>query len=199
VADGIRQGRCNVKSLQLSIQLSMLQTLTPEATEAVKAIASAIRLDRNLEYLTFEMQNDFNDEAGVELAEALIVNRTLRMLNFPTPPSRQDQNTDALSVSTYDAFSAMLRVSSSLALKLPPFVNAVGDQRLVDSRNQMRIEHPLNGVGRGSLLSSSQTTRKAWVDALDELNSYDNVDESPDYNISCLYSLLRLNPATCML
>jgi hypothetical protein len=50
--------------------------------------------------------------------------------------------------------------------KIPPFDNAVGDQRLIDSRNQMRIEQRLNGVGRGSLLSSSQTAREEWVDAL---------------------------------
>jgi hypothetical protein len=56
-------------------------------------------------------------------------------------------------------------------------------------------------VGRGRLLSSSQTTRKEWVEALNQLNQLNcsYVGESPEYNISCLYSLLRLNPATCML
>jgi hypothetical protein len=34
----------------------------------------------------------------------------------------------------------------------------------------------------------SQTTRKEWVDALNELNS-SNVDETPKFNV---------NPATCM-
>jgi hypothetical protein len=80
--------------------------------------------------------------------------------------------------------------------KIPPFDNAVGDQRLIDSRNQMRIEQRLNGVGRGSLLSSSQTAREEWVDAL-ELQSY-SVDESPEFSVSCLYSLLQLYPAICM-
>ena len=61
----------------------------------------------------------------------------------------------------------------------------------------MRIEQRLNEVGRGRLLSSSQTPRKEWVDALNELNS-GNVDETPEFIVSCLYSLLRLNPATCM-
>jgi hypothetical protein len=55
----------------------------------------------------------------------------------------------------------------------------------------------LNAVGRGRLLSSSQTTQKEWVDGLNEFNS-SNMDETPEFNVSCLYSLLRLNPATCM-
>jgi hypothetical protein len=90
----------------------------------------------------------------------------------------------------------MLRVNTSLLLKLPPFETAGADESLVDSHNQMHIEQGLNKVGRGRLLSSSQTPRKEWEDALNELNSH--IDETPEFNVSCLYSLLRLNPATHM-
>jgi hypothetical protein len=188
VADGIRQGQCNVKHLSLLT----LQSSSSETTQAVKAIASAIRLDRTLEDLTLRIRNDFNDEAGVVLAEALTVNTTLRML---TLAGYGNVHHNAI---FYEAFSAMLRVNTYLVLELPPSDDACDDQRLVDSRNQMRIEQGLNNVGRGRLLSSSQTPRKEWVDALDELNSK-NVDESPEFNVSCLYSLLGLNPATCIM
>jgi hypothetical protein len=146
------------------------------------------------------MENNFTDEAGMVLSAALTVNKTLRKATLsldPDHPCRQVRDADTLSASAYDALSAMLRASTSLVLELPPFNGAVGDERLADSRNQMRIEQGLNQVGRGRLLASSQTTRKEWMDALNELNS-SNVDESPEFNVSCLYSLLRLNPATCM-
>jgi hypothetical protein len=105
-----------------------------------------------------------------------------------------------LGAQAYEAFGAMLRVNASIELKLPlpPFDDAVEDQKLDDSRNQMRIEQGLNHVGRGKLLSSSLTTRKEWVDALHELSSY-VVDESSAFRVSCLYSVLRSNPtAVCM-
>jgi hypothetical protein len=107
------------------------------------------------------------------------------------------QDTDVLSASVYEAFSAMLRVNTSLVLKLVlPFETiAGGDDKLVDSGNQMRIEWGLNHVGCGKLLSSSQTTREERINALDELIS-SNVDESSEFTVSFLYSLLRLNPSS---
>jgi hypothetical protein len=56
----------------------------------------------------------------------------------------------------------------------------------------------LNKVGRGRLLASRQTTREEYVDALYEL-SPDSVDDSPAFRVSCLFSLLLLNPAIYML
>jgi hypothetical protein len=190
LADGIRQGRCNIKRLCL---VALPHGSRSKNTEAAKAIASAIRLDRKLEYL--QIRHFFTNEAGAAMAEALTVNKTLLMVVLKNPLCVQDA--DALSATTYEAFSAMLRVNTSLRLELPAFNDAVGDERLADSRNQMLIEQSLNAVGRGRLLSSSQTPRKEWVDALNELNS-SNGDESPELDVSCLYSLLRLNPATCM-
>jgi hypothetical protein len=127
------------------------------------------------------------NEAVVMLAAALTVNTTLHRITLYLHP--------ALSALAYDAFSAMLRVNTSLDLSLSPFAGV--DEGLVDSRNQMVIEQGLNHVGRGKLLVSSQMPRKEWVEALRDLNSR-NVNESPEFNVSCLYSLLRLNPATCM-
>jgi hypothetical protein len=195
VADGIRQGRCNIKHLNLA----MYPSSSSSTTEAVKAIASAIQVDRNLESLDLQMENGFTDEAGVALAEALTVNKTLRKITLSDEhvPGVQVQDEDALSAPAYEAFCTMLRVNTSLVLELPPFKTTGADERLVDSRNRMRIEQGLNHVGRGRLLASRQTTRKEWMDALNELNS-SNVDESPEFNVSCLYSLLRLNPETCM-
>jgi hypothetical protein len=195
VADEVRLGRCHVQTLILG----MLQGASSEASEAVKALASAIQLDRNLEHLTLIMENGYTDEAGVALAEALTVNKTLRKINLSATLrlGHQVQNKATLGVQAHGAFFAMLRVNTSLVLELPPFDDAVGDERLVDSRNRMRIEQGLNHVGRGRLLSSIQTTRKEWFNALSELNS-SNVDETPEFNISCLYSLFRLNPAICI-
>jgi hypothetical protein len=189
VAEGIRQGRCNIRHLCLD----RIQRRSSKNTEAVKAIASAIRLDRNLEHLTLIAMNDYADEAdeaAMALAEALTVNESMRILTLSEA---------TLGAQAYDAFSAMMRVNTSLVLKLPPFDDTIGDQRLVDSRNQMVIEQQLNDVGRGRLLSSSQTTRKEWVDALSDLNTDSDVNETPEFNVSCLYSLLRLNPSVCLL
>jgi hypothetical protein len=87
-----------------------------------------------------------------------------------------------------EAISAMLRVNTSLVLKL---------ERLLESRKQMVIEQRLNKVGQGRLLASKHTKREEYVDALHALN-YCNVDVSPAFQVSCLYSLLQLHPAVCM-
>jgi hypothetical protein len=183
VADEIRRGRCNVQNLTLAME----QGTISEATEAVKAEACAIRLDRNLEHLTLEVDMGFTDEAGVALAEALTINNSLRKIDL-----RHCKAT--LGAQAYEAFSAMLRINTSLVLKLPPDDPAGADERLRDSREQIRIEQRLNQVGRGRLLASRQTTRAEYVDALNELNS-DNDDDLFAFQVSCLYSLLRLNPS----
>jgi hypothetical protein len=62
----------------------------------------------------------------------------------------------------------------------------------------MMIELRLNQVGRGKLLSSSLTTREEYVDALHDLITY-NAKDSPTFQVTCVYSLLRLKPSiTCM-
>jgi hypothetical protein len=143
VADAIRQGHCNIKHLCLDMFLS-------SSSEAIKAIASAIRLDRNLESLRLLTMNDFTHEAGVALAEALTVNKTLHKISLSLEPAfgGQVQDADEMSAPTYEAFSTMLRINTSLILELPPFKATGVDERLVNSRNQMRIEQGLNHVGR---------------------------------------------------
>jgi hypothetical protein len=203
VADEIRQGRCNVQTLTLT----MLQDMRSETTEAVKAVASAIQLDCNLEDLTLEIKNGFTDEEGLALAEALTVNTTLRMIKLAVYfPYNEVRNEATLGAPAYKAFAAMLRVNTNLVLELPEFEFAGADERLLESRKQMHIEQRLNKVGRGKLLASKQTTKEEWVDALHELSS-DDVDDEPEdvddepeaLRISCLFSLLRLNPSVvCM-
>jgi hypothetical protein len=196
VADEIRQGRCNVQRLSLG----MLQGSISDTTEAVIVVASAIRLDQNLKSITLQMENGYTDEAGVALAEAFTINKTLRQVLLGVVPVRrhvhQVQNRDHLGAQAYEAFSCMLRVNTSLVLRLPPFERAGSDERLRKSRQQMAIEQRLNRVGRGRLVASIQAIKEEWVDALHGLNSYKvNDSHSPAFRVSCLYSLLRLNPS----
>jgi hypothetical protein len=138
VAAEIRQVRCNIKRIY---RYNKLKSSSSEATEAVKAVASAIRLDRNLKSLELHTESDLTDEAVVALAEAFTVNKTLRKITLsldPEYPSHQVQAEDELSAPAYEAFCAMLRVSTNLVLELPLFTGA--DERLCDSRNRMRIE-----------------------------------------------------------
>jgi hypothetical protein len=195
VAEEIRRGRCNIKHLYVHRRRSS----SSEDTEVAKAIASAIRLDRNLESLAMHMNNDFTDESGVVLAEALTVNESLRRVTLSVDrkrPSRRVQDPDTLSALTYEAFCAMLRVNTSIHVDLPALETTGVDERLRDSYKQMVIEQVLNCAGRGRLLSSSKTTKKEWVDALNELNY--SVEGGAEFTVSFLYSLLRLNPSVCL-
>jgi hypothetical protein len=128
VVDEIRRGRYNIVSLTLYVQF---QATRSEATEAVKAVASAITLDQNLEQITLEMQDAFTDEAGVALAEALAVNKNLRTITLSGA---------TLGAQAYEAFNAMLRVNTCLVLKLPSFETVGADESLRESRKQMLIE-----------------------------------------------------------
>jgi hypothetical protein len=195
VADEIRLGRCLIKNLTLC----MLQGASSKATEAFKAVASAIREDRHLESLELGIEDGFTDEAGVALAEALTTNKTLQRLILDDSlfASARVPTKAYLGVKAYEAFGAMLRVNNSIELNLPlpPFDDAVGDQKLYDSRNQLRIEQRLNKAGRGRLLTSSQTPREEWVEALQELSAPNDNDP---FEVGCMYSLLQLNPLVCL-
>jgi hypothetical protein len=196
VTDEIRHGRCNIQTLTLA----MMQASRSEATEAVQALAGAIQLDHNLEHLYLEMENGYTDEAGVALAEALTVNKTLRTIGLSTYVHFDYvvRNRATFGATAFEAFCAMLRVNTSLILTYPPVDAANADERLIHHHNQMVLEQRLNKVGRGRLLSSRQTKTEEWVDALHELNS-NVVHCFPAFQVSCLYSLLRLQPAVCML
>jgi hypothetical protein len=92
----------------------------------------------------------FTNEAGVALAEALTVNTTLRMISLNAECSFVY---DELGAPAYEAFSAMLRVNTSLVLKLPTFKTDGADAKPLESRNEMVIEQRLNKVGRGKLFA----------------------------------------------
>jgi hypothetical protein len=117
-----------------------------------------IRLDRKLEHLTLRMEDGFADEASVALAEALTLNKTLRRITLSVKhvhTSRYMHNKVILG----EAFGAMLRGNTSLNLEVPSSDDAVGHERIVDSRNQMRIEQGMHTVDCRGLLASNQTTR----------------------------------------
>jgi hypothetical protein len=120
VADEIRLGRSHRKELSLW----MVHSTHSKATEAVKAVASAIQLDCKLEDLYLQMKDGFTDEAGVALAEAVTINKTPRWLMlgdnlFGSDPVCIAQA--SLGAQAYEAFSAMLRVNTSLNLHVPAF------------------------------------------------------------------------------
>jgi hypothetical protein len=198
VADEIRQGRCHVQRLTLGMHHGAIS----DATEAVHAIASPIKLDCNLEHLTLEMENSFTDEAAGALAEALTINETLRLLRLDDIlfPGHPVHTRSRLGGQSYEGLSAMLRVNTSLRLVLPASasddVATFVDDRDLEHFEQMLIELRLNQVGRGRLLASNQSTREVWVDALQELCPQNDDDR---LKVSCLYSLLRLYPDVCML
>jgi hypothetical protein len=146
------------------------------------------------------LENGFTDEAGMALAETLTVNKTLRKIDLSASvcSHRKVRNKATLGTHSYEAFAAMLRDNVNLVLKLRPLETTGKDARLLECRNQIRIEERLNHVGRGRLVASVQTTREEWVDALHDLNSKD-VNDPRAFGVSCLYSLLRLNPSVvCM-
>jgi hypothetical protein len=181
VTDEIRLGRCFIKSLELA----MLKCSSAKATEAVKAVASAIREDRHLEHLVLEMEEGFTDEAGVALAEALTTNKSLRLLRLSDDLFASDYvpTRASLGAQAYEAFGAMFRVNTSINVLFPDVF--LDDEKDIVYFNQMHIEQRMNEVGRGRLLASSQTPREAWVDALQELNAPNDDDL---FEVSCLYS-----------
>jgi hypothetical protein len=138
VADEIRLGRYLIKNLYFVL----LKSSSSEATEAVKAVASAIREDHHLELLMLGMEDGFTDGAGVALAEALTTNNTLRRLLLVDNmfASARGYAKASLGARAYGAFGTMLRANNSLMLDLPVRGDDAGDQIEVEHFNQMRIE-----------------------------------------------------------
>jgi hypothetical protein len=163
--------------------------LSMMGTDECLAVAEAIRLGLcNVQrlHLSFNPKHGATaTRVGVALANALTHNSTLRFFTFGGL---------ALRFPVYEAFSAMLRINTSVVVKVNSSVNG-DDQRLVDSHNQMCIEQRLNQVGRGNLLSPSQT-KTMWMDALDKLNLISRkAGDTIELHVSCLYSLLCMNPS----
>jgi hypothetical protein len=130
VAGEIQRGHCDLQNLTLTLAMlqrapgsETIETATETATVAVKAIASAIRQDHNLLTLVLEVKNGLTDEAGVTLAEALTVNKTLQKVVWVDNNiiCCRDFNALGFGAEAYEAFSAMLRINTSLTtLVLPP-------------------------------------------------------------------------------
>lgn len=145
------------------------------------------------------METGFTHEVGVALAEALTFNKTLCMITlsddyvFNIPSTK----IETLGVPAYEAFSAKMRVNTNIILNLPPFdSSSSADESIRESPDKLCIEQQLNHVGRGKLLSSSQTTKGEWVNGLHELDS-NNVDEGAAFRISYLYRLPQLDLGMC--
>jgi hypothetical protein len=98
----------------------------------------------------------------------------------------------------------MLRVNTSLIVDLPPVCLTM--LLMIQGLSTLATPDAYRAAIEGSWPLPQETIgvetdakKKEWVDALNALNSYSNVDETPEFNISCLYSLLRLNPGTRMM
>jgi hypothetical protein len=148
------------------------------ASKAVKAVASASRLDQNLERTTLRIEQGVEDEARAALAEALTVNKTLRRINLSTNvrPSHQAPHRATLGIPAYEAFSAMSCVNTRLVLEIPPFKTDDSDASLLECHSQLRIEQRLNELGRRRLLSSSQTTRETLSCGPYSFNEKDDIN-----------------------
>ncbi len=120
----------------------MLQVTRSEATDAVKAVASAIQMDHNLEFLYLQLQDGFTDEAGLALAEALTMNRTLRKMVLNTDrvmANHDEDNKAAFSAKSYEAFAAILRVNNSVTFALPTFDDANVNEMATNCYNQQCV------------------------------------------------------------
>jgi hypothetical protein len=190
---GRQDSSCLVKTLKLS-------TLRCPAS-GLEAMARAVgrNCNRHLQSLTLRVGTGFTDTVGVALAQALQVNTTLQQVVLIDQWEYGMRTTDHMNISSYQAFRKMSRVNTSVVLTVPALeTRGVGfvarDMDTVRPHyDRMRIEMRLNAVGRGGLLVGSQTSRAAWVNALDELNARNE----NDLQVDCLYTLLKLNPAIC--
>jgi hypothetical protein len=164
-------------------------------TDIWLAVAEAIRVNRcNVQRLTMTMAVAIDhDEVSLAFANALRTNTCLRYLTL---------SYSGLSVRANEAFSTMLRENTNVVVNIERGTLQPGDPTF-DSFQQVRIEQLLNQVGRGGLLSLSQTSTE-WVDALNELNLLSKCTcpcspcichNTPAFHVSCMYSLLRMYPS----
>jgi 2-phospho-L-lactate transferase/gluconeogenesis factor (CofD/UPF0052 family) len=72
----------------------------------------------------------------------LTVNTTLRKTtSSATVYDRNVRSKAALGASVYETLNTMLRVNTRLSSKLPPFDDAVVDERLLESREQIKLRN----------------------------------------------------------
>lgn len=192
VAEVIGQDACRIKTLKLS-------TLRCPGSGA-EALARVVGQNRHLQSLTLRVGTGFTDALGVALAQALQANTTLRELALVDQWDYGFRTTDHMNVSSYQALRKMLRVNTSVILKVPA-LDFRWSSDLVDIvrpyYDRMRIEMRLNAAGRGGLMLGSQAARAAWMNTLYELITQAQVND--DLQVDCLYTLLKLNPSICHL
>jgi hypothetical protein len=191
VAEIIGKESCHIQTLKVS-------TLRCPGSGAV-ALARAVGQNRHLQSLTLRVGTGFTDALGVALAEALQVNTTLRELVLVGEWDYGFRTTDHMNIPAYQALQNMLRVNTSVILKVPALdsrwnPDLVGIVRPYYDR--MLIEMRLNAAGRGGLMLGSQASKAAWVHTLNRLNGQ---NEDDDLQVDCLYTLLKLNPSMCQL
>jgi hypothetical protein len=194
VAEQIGQDSCRIKTLKLS-------TLRCPGSGA-EALARAVGHNRHLQSLTLRVGTGFTDAVGVALAQALQVNTTLQELVLVDQWDYGFRTTDHMNISAYQALRKMLRVNTSVALKVPALDSRWSSDVADTVRpyyDRMRIEMRLNAAGRGGLMMvGSQASKAAWVNTLQELIVQGD-DDDDDLQVDCLYTLLKLNPSICQL
>jgi hypothetical protein len=111
-----------------------------------------------------------------------MINTTLHLINLSDTVYQCGRYKAILGIPTYEAFTALLRVNTSLDL-LPPFDITGADARLLECHDQLRTEKRPHHM-----------TREEWVDALHKLSSDVSDDPSPSETVP----LLRLQAAVCL-
>jgi len=196
VAEEIRNGRFHLEELALT---RTLISCTLATTEALKAMIAALGCDSSLRKLVLGSTTGFTDQMGVALAKALTVNTTLREIHLSSAYKTVDgleseRPLDHLDVASYKAFALMAKTNTAITMGLPLLKSDASDETRMQ-RDRLHIEGFMNEAGRGRLVTSSTTTRTEWVNALDILNDSTAEEDGPEFHLSCLYSMLQLNPS----
>jgi len=199
IADEIRNGRIQLEELVL---VRTMVSSASETAEAIESITSAIEYDSSLRSLILRSPTGFTDEMGVALAMALTVNTSLNRIQLQDGYKRSDGRQplhppQSLGAETYKAFATLSKTrAGKITLGLPSPRSDANDE----TRKQwdlLRIEDSLNRAGVGKLVASNQPTWEEWIHALDALNGNNEDEDSHKFLLSCLYSMLQLNPSIC--
>jgi hypothetical protein len=200
VANEIQNGRFRLQKLVLT-RTRVSSTLA--TSDAIDAIIEAIEQDSSLEHLTLRSTTGFTDEMGVALAKALTVNTTLRGISVVDEYDLFDNlepehPRSAFGAKAFKALASMLKTNTKVEIDLPQPRSEDTDKGTRTHFFQYVIEYMLNKAGRGTLLSSNLTTRRDWINALDDMNVRASDNECvSEFHLSCVYSMLQLNPNMC--
>jgi hypothetical protein len=198
IADEIRNGFFRPETLVL---VRTTASSAFETAEAIQVILGAIECNSSLRKLSLYSTTGFSDEMGVALAKALTVNTTMVWIDLQNTYTTSNsayhpsQPPNTLGAEAYKEFIAMLKINMNVRLKLPNLKSDADSETRVQ-QSLMRIESNLNEAYCGSLVTSNQTTREEWVNALQRLNDSCKNDGA-SFHLSCVYSMLQRNPSLC--